>query len=330
MSEGTRNASAQPARIALRIAFIYLALSALWIYFSDRILALLFDDLARLTLWQTAKGWGFVLLSGALIFFLVRGALRDAYLAHRQVRRLNEELEQRVAERTAQLQAANQELKAFSYSVSHDLKAPLRGIEGYSRLLEEECPDRLSSEGRRFVANIREGVSRMDRLIEDLLAYAHMEQRMLHAAAIDVEALVREVAADREKQVALRGGQLCIEVCGIRARADHEGLAIVLRNLLDNALKFSDENRPVRIEVGGRIEGEKALLWIRDNGIGFDAKFRDRIFDIFQRLHLAEDYPGTGIGLALVRRAMQRMGGRVWAEAAEGVGAVFYLELPAA
>ncbi|SDM89515.1 His Kinase A (phospho-acceptor) domain-containing protein [Geoalkalibacter ferrihydriticus] len=329
MSDSAEYESSRPTWVALRIALIYLTLSVLWIYFSDRLLIFLVDDPARLTRLQTAKGWLFVSVSGLLIYFLVRRALYQAHAAQVQIRQLNQELELRIAERTAQLQAANRELKAFSYSVSHDLKAPLRGIDGYSRLLEEEFHERLNAEGRGFLRNIRQGASRMQQLIEDLLSYAHMEQRTLQRTSVDLNLFLREVSADCEAELKRRGGELRIEVPALRVRADHEGLHIVLRNLLENSLKFSHGIQAPCIEIGGRLEGDKAILWVRDNGIGFEEKFRERIFDIFQRLHLTEDYSGTGIGLALVRRAMQRMGGRVWAEGASGAGAVFYLELPA-
>lgn len=245
-------------------------------------------------------------------------------------RQLACELEKRVAERTAQLDAANKELESFSYSVSHDLKAPLRGIDGYSRLLEEEYHHSLTAEGRQFLANIRRGVAQMHQLIEDLLAYSRMERRALHNVPVDLPALVRAVVAAAEAELAESGATLRLEVPALDLYTDHDGLAMALRNLLDNARKFSRGSQPPTIEIGARAENGKILLWVRDNGIGFDQKFHERIFDIFSRLERAEDFPGTGVGLALVRKAVQRMGGRVWAESAPGRGAVFYLELPGA
>jgi len=238
------------------------------------------------------------------------------------------DLEQRVGERTAQLEAVNRELESFSYSVSHDLKAPLRGIDGYSRLLEEDYRDRLDPEALCFIGNIRQGAAQMHQLIEDLLNYSRMERRSLQSVSLDLPTLVRTVVAERAAEVEQSGTLLRVDIPPLSVRVDREGLAMVLRNLLENALKFSRGATPPSIEIDARPEGDRALLRVRDNGIGFDMRFHDRIFDIFQRLQRSEEYPGTGVGLALVRKAMQRMGGRVWAESSPGKGAIFYLEIP--
>ncbi|MGE5490213.1 MAG: ATP-binding protein [Actinomycetota bacterium] len=243
------------------------------------------------------------------------------------VMKLNAELEQRVAERTAQLEAANKELEAFSYSVSHDLKAPLRGIDGYSQLLEGSAGDRLDEEDRYFLKNIRDGAAQMQALIGDLLGYARMERRTLGDDRLDLPACVAAVL--QLYAHAMEGGGMVLKsaVPPLAVRADRDGLAMVLRNLIDNGLKFSRDAKPPTVEIGARDDGDRVVLWVKDNGIGFDMKFHDRIFEIFSRLEPAENYSGTGVGLALVRKAMQRMGGRVWAESAPGRGATFFLEL---
>jgi len=248
--------------------------------------------------------------------------------AELEVRRLNAELEQRVAERTAQLALVNQELDTFAYSVSHDLKTPLRGIDGYSALLQEECADQLSADGRLFVDNIRQGARQMNALIDDLLAYSRMERRTLHNQPLPLRDLVQAVVAEQAQAIDRQGANVRVVLPALVALADREGVAIVLRNLLENALKFSRDAKPPVIEIGGRDENNDCTLWVRDNGIGFDMQFHDRIFDIFQRLQRSEDFPGTGIGLALVSKAVVRMGGRVWAQSAPGAGATFFVSLP--
>lgn len=267
--------------------------------------------------------------NGAISHFVaIKQDITERRQAENEVRRLNAELEQRVRQRTAQLQALNKELEAFAYSVSHDLKAPLRGIDGYSRLLLESQAARLDEDGRTFLTRIRQGVLQMGMLIEDLLAYARMERRALQSGPVEVESLVRSVLAERAAEIRDRGIDPRLDLPPLTVRADPDGLAQVLRNLLDNALKFGRDGATPEVEIGGRSEEHRVVLWVKDNGIGFDMRFHDRIFEIFQRLHRAEDYPGTGIGLAIVRKAVQRMGGRVWAESAPHAGATFYLELP--
>jgi len=248
--------------------------------------------------------------------------------AEQAVRRLNAELEQRVRERTAELEATNRELEAFTYSVSHDLKAPLRGIDGYSQLLLESRGDCLDEEGRRYLRSVRQATAHMNDLIDDLLAYSRLERRAPHAQEFDVRNFVESLLAEYGTETRMQGTAVRVDVASATVRADREGLTMALRNLVDNALKFSRGSVRPQIEIGGSCGARSCILWVRDNGAGFDMKFHDRIFDIFQRLHKAEDFPGTGIGLAIVRKAMERMGGRAWAESIPGQGATFYLEIP--
>jgi PAS domain S-box-containing protein len=245
-----------------------------------------------------------------------------------EIRQLNADLEARVRARTSELAAANKELETFTYSVSHDLKAPLRGIDGYSRLLLEGHLDRLDEEGRMFLGNVRRGVDQMSQLIEDLLAYSRMERRDLHGMSLDLARQVDMALAERREDIQVSGMLVRVDVEPLVVQADPDGLAMVLRNLIDNALKFSRDSRPPTLTISATPGEGNVILTIRDNGIGFDMRFQERIFEIFQRLQRAEDYPGTGVGLAIVRKAMQRMGGQVRVESSPGQGAAFHLELP--
>ncbi len=254
--------------------------------------------------------------------------ITESVHAEEKLRQINQELEQRVSERTAQLSQANQELEAFSYTVSHDLKAPLRGIDGYSQLLVEEYGSQLDEEGQQFVRRIRQGVQQMGELISDLLEYSRMERRDMAPEPVALRPLIDAVLDGYQADIERQGARVQVEMGEFMLALDREGISVVLRNLIGNALKFSRDSLPPQIGIGTRLEAGRRVLWVRDNGVGFDMKYHDRMFGIFQRLHRAEEFAGTGVGLALVAKAVQRMGGRVWAESTVGAGATFYLEFP--
>jgi signal transduction histidine kinase len=257
----------------------------------------------------------------------VAAGLQNASL-HGQVKNHAAELEQRVVERTAELQEANKELETFAYTVSHDLKAPLRGIDGYSRLLTQDYADVLDEEGKIFLHNIRNATSHMNQLIDDLLAYARLERRTLETSRLDPRSLVEALLAERAADLHGSSTTVSVDIPAITISADAEGLTQALRNLIDNAIKFTAGVPQPAIRVGACETDHGCVLWVRDNGIGFDMRYKDRIFEIFHRLHRAEDFPGTGIGLAIVRKAIESMNGCIWAESAPGKGAAFSLYLP--
>jgi signal transduction histidine kinase len=266
-------------------------------------------------------------LGGQPCVLVASSDITERKRAEEALNQLNAELEQRVADRTSALDSKARELETFTYSVAHDLKAPLRGIEGYSRLLLEDHLDGLDEEGRAFLGAIRRSTERMNQLIDDLLAYSRIERRALSSEPIELLPFVETLVEERRTELKERRINLTMEVNGSVVIADAAGLSQALRNYLDNAIKFTSETSEPRIEVGAEETEKSCRLWVRDNGVGFDMKYHDRIFEIFQRLHRLEDYPGTGIGLAIVRKAMERMGGRAWAESGEGRGATFYLEI---
>lgn len=321
----------RPLPAALFISGVYLAVGVMWILVSDDALDAMTLDAALLSRLQTWKGWFFVACTAALLFallgWLLRGWRAESRAYEAMERRHQEDLERLVVERTAQLAAKNKELEDFSHSVSHDLKAPLRGIDGYGRLLEEEYGGVLDAEGRRFVATIRRAAAQMNQLIEDLLSYSRLERRATHVSSFDLRALAQEEAAACGEQ-GQDHARIELDVPDISLNTDAESLRMALRNLLDNALKFTRGVASPQVRVSALRDGAFCRVSVSDNGPGFDMKFHDRIFDIFQRLHRAEDYPGTGIGLAIVRKAAERLAGRAWAESREGEGAVFHLQFP--
>jgi signal transduction histidine kinase len=246
--------------------------------------------------------------------------------AEQEILRLNAELEDRVRERTSQLEAANRELEAFSFSVSHDLRAPLRAIDGFSQALLEDFPTDVPEEAQRYLSRIRASTLRMGQLIEDLLNLSRVSRGALNRAQVDVSELARQIVGEIRQHDPDRLVDVSIWD-GMSAQADHRLLRAALENLLGNAWKFTAKAEHPRIEVGVLRDGEHQVFFVRDNGAGFNMAYVDKLFGPFQRLHSTSEFSGTGIGLATVQRIVFRHGGRIWADAKVGKGAAFYFTL---
>jgi PAS domain S-box-containing protein len=250
--------------------------------------------------------------------------------AERVIRALNEELEERVQERTAQADAINKELEAFSYSVSHDLRAPLRHIESFSKLLLEEHAGQLDSQGRHCVDRIHAGTRRMGQLIADLLGLARMTRTEMASDAVNLSALAQDIVADLRKSEPRRRVEFVITP-GLVVEGDPRLLRVALENLLSNAWKYTSKHPTARIEFGTIERDRRPVFFLRDDGAGFDMTYAGKLFGAFQRLHTESEFEGTGIGLATVQRIIHRHGGQVWAEGAVERGTTIYFALgPAA
>ena len=252
-------------------------------------------------------------------------------LQHSEVlfRRLNDQLEEHVAERTAELTATIAELEAFSYSISHDLRAPLRAINGYASIVREDYGKALDDEGARLLVKIEDNARKMAQLIDGLLDFSRLGRIEAVNAEVNMQEMVKIIAS--ELQGDGEGGKPEWVIGDLPpVRGDAAMLRQVWVNLLANAIKFSGQRTDARIEVSGERQGHDIVFSVRDNGVGFDMTYAEKLFGVFNRLHAANEFPGVGVGLAIVRRIVTRHGGRVWAKSEDGQGATFFFALPRA
>jgi signal transduction histidine kinase len=269
-----------------------------------------------------------VMVLAKLTFYVV---LRDRQAVHSLLAAANDSLEARVAARTLELEVSNRELDAFSYSVSHDLRAPLRSIDGFSRMVVEESNDQLSPESKRHLGLVIAGAQQMGALIDDLLGFSRLGRVDLKMRRVNTADIVDDVIGELKEEFANRQIEFQVdELPG--CRADPALLKVVFHNLLSNAVKFTAQRETAHIEIGALPNAPTetpgmVTYFVRDDGVGFDMAYSDKLFGVFQRLHRMEDFAGTGVGLALVRRIVERHGGKVWAKAAVGAGATFYITL---
>ena len=246
--------------------------------------------------------------------------------SEREIHQLNSELESRVAERTAQLKEANLELESFTYSVAHDLRAPLRHIAGFSGILMEECGPVLNAEAQRYLHRIQEGTRKMGQLVDELLTLARVGRQALSLQVAGLNSMVKEVIAMLQPE--MEGRQVEWNISHLPfMECDPTLLKQVFQNLISNALKYSRPRSPAVIEIGQTDFDGASAIFVRDNGVGFNMKYADKLFGVFQRLHRSEDFEGTGVGLATVQRIIKKHQGRVWAEAELDKGATFYFTL---
>lgn len=344
-----------------RIAAYYTLFAGLWILLSDWFLGLFVRDRDLMIKVATVKGWLFVVVTALLLYVLISRFVEEVtrreelLQAHNEklsiveeelrqqldelersqhelreseenYRLLSAELDNRVQQRTAELAQANRDMESFSYSVSHDLRAPLRHIDGFSRMLLEDCADQLDSQGKGYLDRICAGATRMEQLIDDLLQLSSVSRNELQRRSVNLSTIASAIVTEL-KQTNPERDVACAIAGGVQAVGDPTLLRVVLENLLGNAWKYTGKETHPVIEFGV-VEGDnEPVFFVRDNGVGFDMTYVDKLFHPFQRLHGIDEFEGTGIGLATVRRVVERHGGRVWAEGRTGEGATFYFTL---
>jgi len=310
-------------RPALLITLAYALFASLWIYFSDSLLGLFVSEVGAITHISIFKGLAFVLVTSLLLYGLFSAELARRRKAEEEIQRLNVDLEKQVEERTRRLEEAYRELEAFTYSVSHDLRSPLRGLDGFSQILLEDYASEIDATGREHLNRIRSATRRMDQLINALLKLSQVTQSKLDIQPVNLSDIARHVANNLQIAHPERKVEWVIAP-DLIVNADLGLMRILIANLLDNAWKFTSKKAQARIELGRKEQNGRDVCFVRDNGTGFDMAYAGKLFGDFQRLHPDSEFEGMGIGLALVWRILKRHGGHIWAEAEVDKGATFY------
>jgi len=332
-SDGQPDTLVRLKHVPSRIAIIYLLVGVAWIFVSDRALQVLGFSGKHLTRLQTAKGWLFVIGSATLLYLLLRryqrqdeAAMQALIATQEEVRRMNVDLEARVRERTKQLEVANRELESFAYAVSHDLRAPLRSLSGFSQILRETAPAGLDEKSQHYLQRIQEASQRMSSLIEDLLSLSRISRAELSARPANLSQIAADAAAAIRERYPGREVELQIQP-DMHVHGDPRLLRLAMENLLDNAWKYTATVQTARVQIGTQPGEHGPVYFVRDNGVGFDMQYAGKLFAPFQRLHADSQFPGTGIGLVTVQRILARHGGHIWADAKQNEGATFYFTI---
>ncbi|MCX8083310.1 MAG: ATP-binding protein [Calditerrivibrio sp.] len=314
-----------------KIVIIYAVCSTFWIFFSDHLVYLLFPN--GFVYMSIYKGILFVLVTSLLLYILLLRFLKEIKLQHikkdralDELQKLKNDLENRVEERTYELKRSNETLEAFAYSISHDLKAPLRAVTGFAKILEEDYGDKLDEEGKRVLTVIKDNVAKMDTLINDILTLSRVQRAKVEFIEIDVNHLVRDILEQLANIYVFSKYHIQVNPL-TNCYGDAILLKQVFYNLIENALKYSSKVDSPKIEIGSYVEGDWVVYYVRDNGVGFDSQYKHKLFTLFQRLHQSSQFSGTGVGLAIVKNILQRHGGDVWAEGEKDKGATFYFKL---
>lgn len=320
--------------LALKTATIYGLAGSLWIVLSDTIISRVADDPASLTSMQTYKGWMFVIVTTIILYFGLRKSLfnlnresEKRKLAESELKNINSRLEERVRKRTEQIEESNREMESFISSVSHELRAPLRSIKSFIDILEEEAAEKLAAEEKRIMNIIKGNATQMQVLIDDLHRLSYVNSSKIQPELIRMREMVNAIAheltvASDKSHIKMNIGEIP-DVAG-----DGNLIKQVWVNLITNAVKFSEPKEAPEITIEGHIRSDMAIYSVSDNGVGFNPVYSEKLFKVFNRLHSRADFEGTGVGLSVVKKIIQRHGGKVWANGEENGGATFYFAIP--